>query len=238
MRALARDPAERYGSARELSGDLARFAAMRTQVVGAADVADWVRELFPAGRERRQQVLDLAAQLGPSDSHTLPGAADTESSPAAMHAIASADAPDEPADATTLLSTALWRGMRSRVAASPPPPPATPNLARARRHEILLLAGGLVLVSSGVGATAALVARWMTSPAPSAAQSAASSPEGPAKLAGGGEIVLRVLLDSASSTSKPASIVVGSSPAEPENMTDQPAFASDLTALHPANSSR
>src|SRR5262249_27823405 len=64
LRALARDPEQRYATARELGRDLARFSARKGEVVTSADVADWLRELFPGGRERRQQILELAAQLG------------------------------------------------------------------------------------------------------------------------------------------------------------------------------
>jgi len=60
-RALARDPAERYPTARELGRDLARFAN-REEVVVHADLAEWLQALFPGAHARQRFELERAEQ--------------------------------------------------------------------------------------------------------------------------------------------------------------------------------
>ncbi|GAB5543731.1 MAG: hypothetical protein SangKO_034910 [Sandaracinaceae bacterium] len=61
MKALARDPAQRYASARELGRDLARCANVEEGIVHA-DLAEWLQSLFPGAHARRQYELELAGQ--------------------------------------------------------------------------------------------------------------------------------------------------------------------------------
>src|SRR5690606_8557485 len=49
QKALARDPAERYPTARAMGRDLAQVLAREERFVGPADVAEWMVELFPEG---------------------------------------------------------------------------------------------------------------------------------------------------------------------------------------------
>jgi serine/threonine-protein kinase len=63
LRALARDPAERYSSARELAKDLLRFLHAAPDPVGMGDLSCWLEELFPRGRDRKQQLLEIASQI-------------------------------------------------------------------------------------------------------------------------------------------------------------------------------
>jgi serine/threonine-protein kinase len=62
MRALERDPDGRYSTAREFGRELARFAN-HDEVITTADLSEWLDELFPGAKERKHQVLDLAAQI-------------------------------------------------------------------------------------------------------------------------------------------------------------------------------
>jgi serine/threonine-protein kinase len=62
MGALSRDPAERHPTARELARELAQCAIGAGQINVHSDLADWMSELFPGGRARRQGHLDLAAR--------------------------------------------------------------------------------------------------------------------------------------------------------------------------------
>jgi serine/threonine-protein kinase len=64
MRALARNPEERYASARDLGRDLTRFLVARGEAVGHAELSDWMEEIFPGGRSLRQHLLQVASRPG------------------------------------------------------------------------------------------------------------------------------------------------------------------------------
>jgi serine/threonine protein kinase len=64
MRALARDPDQRYASARDLGRDLTRFLMSRGEAVGNAELSDWMEQIFPGGRNVRQQLLQVASRPG------------------------------------------------------------------------------------------------------------------------------------------------------------------------------
>ena len=57
MRALSRDPETRYQWASEMAADLEAFAAAQPTRIGAADVAAWMRGLFPVELARETAVL-------------------------------------------------------------------------------------------------------------------------------------------------------------------------------------
>jgi serine/threonine-protein kinase len=69
-KALARDPAERYATARDLGRDLVRFIHRGAEPVGLSDLAEWMDRLFPGGRARKLQLLEMAGQMG-SDLPTM-----------------------------------------------------------------------------------------------------------------------------------------------------------------------
>jgi tRNA A-37 threonylcarbamoyl transferase component Bud32 len=64
LRALSRDPARRYQTARELGRDLTRFLAERRMAVGLAELSEFMADLFPGGRVRKQQLLEIAELAG------------------------------------------------------------------------------------------------------------------------------------------------------------------------------
>jgi serine/threonine-protein kinase len=64
LNALARDPEERYATARDLGRDLVRFIHRGAEPVGLPDLAEWMDRLFPGGHARKLQLLEMAAQMG------------------------------------------------------------------------------------------------------------------------------------------------------------------------------
>ncbi|MDQ3035412.1 MAG: serine/threonine protein kinase, partial [Myxococcota bacterium] len=60
LKALARDPDERYASARELGRDLLRTLGRIGDAVDRAEVAEWLEALFPDGRRRHELLLENA----------------------------------------------------------------------------------------------------------------------------------------------------------------------------------
>jgi serine/threonine-protein kinase len=72
LRAVTRNPAERYATARDLGRDLTRFLHQAAEPVGMSDLAEWMDRLFVGGRARKLQLLEMASQLG-SDLPTVVG---------------------------------------------------------------------------------------------------------------------------------------------------------------------
>ena len=67
-RALSRDPDERYATARDLGRDLARFVVRQPDTLGMPERAEWMERLFPEGYARKQELVQVAMQLGQSAS--------------------------------------------------------------------------------------------------------------------------------------------------------------------------
>jgi eukaryotic-like serine/threonine-protein kinase len=69
MRALEREPSQRYASALELGRDL--LTAFDTAAsIHPSDVADWMGQHFPDERRRKAQLLELVERLGTPDFGT------------------------------------------------------------------------------------------------------------------------------------------------------------------------
>lgn len=60
MKALSRDPAERWQTAREMSRALREFLASRSELMGAAELSEWMGEVFPQGEARKSQLMEVA----------------------------------------------------------------------------------------------------------------------------------------------------------------------------------
>ena len=60
LKALQRSPDERWQSAREMGKALRRFLANQEELVGPAEIADWMEELFPNGEWRKRQLMEIA----------------------------------------------------------------------------------------------------------------------------------------------------------------------------------
>ena len=60
MKALARDPAERHSTARELGRELHRFIAAQGDIVTVADIAECMEQLFPAELDSQRRRAERA----------------------------------------------------------------------------------------------------------------------------------------------------------------------------------
>ena len=60
LKALARDPDERWQSAREMGQALRKFLASRDELIGSPELSDWMAGLFPQGEARKAQLMELA----------------------------------------------------------------------------------------------------------------------------------------------------------------------------------
>src|SRR5690606_11135806 len=58
QKALARDPGERYATARAMGKDLAQILAREDRFVGSPDVAEWMLELFPDGLRVQERLVE------------------------------------------------------------------------------------------------------------------------------------------------------------------------------------
>ena len=60
LKALKRNPDERWQTAREMGKAIRRVLAQEEQLVGPAELADWMAELFPEGEARKRRLMDIA----------------------------------------------------------------------------------------------------------------------------------------------------------------------------------
>lgn len=60
LKALQRNPDERWQSAREMGKALRRFLAKQEDLVGPAEIAEWMAELFPNGEARKHHLMEIA----------------------------------------------------------------------------------------------------------------------------------------------------------------------------------
>ncbi|HSN82843.1 MAG TPA: serine/threonine-protein kinase [Polyangiales bacterium] len=71
LKALRRNPDERWQTAREMGQALRRVLAKEQALIGPAEIADWMSELFPDGEVRKQRLMEIARTKETLD---LPGA--------------------------------------------------------------------------------------------------------------------------------------------------------------------
>ncbi len=67
LKALSRDPAQRYASARELVRALEGFLAAASDTVPSMDLADWIEDLFPGASQRAEGLVQLAHAVIPPE---------------------------------------------------------------------------------------------------------------------------------------------------------------------------
>ncbi|MGB5414705.1 MAG: hypothetical protein WBN01_08700, partial [Polyangiales bacterium] len=60
LKALARDPNERWQTAREMGQALRKFLSKQDELIGPAELSGWMAELFPQGEARKNQLMELA----------------------------------------------------------------------------------------------------------------------------------------------------------------------------------
>ena len=90
LKALSRDPEDRYPTARALGRELARVNSRSEEPATIADVAEWMEKLFPDGRKRTYDVME-AVERGEMvatvvDTTPPPGASDPAGGESAIHA--------------------------------------------------------------------------------------------------------------------------------------------------------
>ncbi|MBI4957518.1 MAG: protein kinase [Myxococcales bacterium] len=122
LRALARDPKERYPTARAFARDLVAAAARAGLTAGSGDVGDWLDELFPHGRACKAQLLALAAGLQ-TPTHSL---SVRSAPPHSDEGLAFGDEAPAPEDSDGFAPT------RCRTV---PPPPLTQTAKSSALHE-------------------------------------------------------------------------------------------------------
>ncbi len=79
MKALTRDPEQRYENARQFGRDLLQFIATKGKLVGPADLAEWMTELFPDGEANKTQLVEAARHERSSHPMPIPEADDSPS---------------------------------------------------------------------------------------------------------------------------------------------------------------
>jgi len=60
LKALARDPNDRWQNAREMGRALRQFLSKQDELIGPAELSEWMAELFPQGEARKNQLMELA----------------------------------------------------------------------------------------------------------------------------------------------------------------------------------
>ncbi len=60
LKALQRNPDERWRTAREMGQALSRVLAQQEELVGPAELSEWMRQLFPDGEARKRRLVEIA----------------------------------------------------------------------------------------------------------------------------------------------------------------------------------
>jgi len=60
MKALARDPKQRWQTAREMGRALRQFLGTQSEVIGPAELSEWMAKVFPQGEARKSQLMEIA----------------------------------------------------------------------------------------------------------------------------------------------------------------------------------
>ena len=70
LKALQRSPDERWQTAREMGKALRRYLAKQDELIGPAEIADWMRQLFPSGELRKRELMEIARSREGVESET------------------------------------------------------------------------------------------------------------------------------------------------------------------------
>jgi len=60
MKALARDPQQRWQTTREMGRALRQFLGSQSEVIGPAELSEWMAKVFPQGEARKSQLMEIA----------------------------------------------------------------------------------------------------------------------------------------------------------------------------------
>jgi len=167
-RAIAREPTERYPTARALGTELLRYLHRRGEPVGHFDLAEWMAELFPKGRARHEHLLHMAHLVCAKAMQSEPSPSSDESissdgSHSGRFVSVGVSAPDE--DEATVIEPSSGRSSRKmkiskhpsgagRQGATPP----SEKTARIRHRDATARRASARMLFV---ALAALVAGWL-----------------------------------------------------------------------------
>ena len=96
MRALMRDPKDRWQTARDMGRAIRQFLGTREELVGPAELSDWMREVFPQGEARKSQLMEVA-RLAHEPVPAMPQAREVDATVTATNVLLS-EAPPAPSD--------------------------------------------------------------------------------------------------------------------------------------------
>jgi len=77
LKALQRDPKDRWRTAREMGQALRQFLGTQKEIMGPAELSDWMEEVFPQGEARKSQLMEIA-RMASTSLPTMPQANDMD----------------------------------------------------------------------------------------------------------------------------------------------------------------
>ena len=77
LKALQRDPKARWGTAREMGQALRQFLGTQKEIMGPAELSQWMEEVFPQGEARKSQLMEIA-RMANTSLPTMPQANDVD----------------------------------------------------------------------------------------------------------------------------------------------------------------
>ena len=80
MKALARDPKERWQTARDMGRALRQFLGTREEIIGPAELSEWMSEVFPQGEARKSQLMEVA-RMGNDPVPVIPDTSEADATP-------------------------------------------------------------------------------------------------------------------------------------------------------------
>lgn len=86
MKALMRDPSERWQSARDMGRAIRQYLGTQADIVGPAELSEWMGEIFPQGEARKSQLMDVA-RLGQNPVPAIPQAGEIDATITATQAV-------------------------------------------------------------------------------------------------------------------------------------------------------
>jgi serine/threonine-protein kinase len=104
MKALQRDPKDRWPTAREMGRALRKFLGGQNEIMGPVELSEWMGEVFPQGEARKSQLMEIA-RMASTSLPSMPQANDVEATVTATDV--RTDVPTEVA-ALPLPSRARW----------------------------------------------------------------------------------------------------------------------------------
>jgi serine/threonine-protein kinase len=77
LKALQRDPKDRWRTAREMGKALRQFLGTQKELMGPAELSEWMGEVFPQGEARKSQLMEIA-RMASTSLPTMPQANDVD----------------------------------------------------------------------------------------------------------------------------------------------------------------